>query len=74
MASQLGSKEDEADPLMHDEIGSETMLYNITNFFSSALEIQDSEQGLFDVGAKNELTMNDVGLERRINYVIFNFT
>ena len=43
---------------MHDEIGSETTLYNITNFFSSALEVQDSEQGLFDVGVNNELVQS----------------
>ena len=47
---------------MYHEIGSRTTLYNImTPTFFSALEVQDSEQGLFDVGVNNELTMNDVG-------------
>ena len=57
----MGSKKDEANLLMYDEIGSGTTLYNIilpTSF--SALEVQDSERGLFDVGVNNELTRNDV--------------
>ena len=50
---------DEGGLSMHDELGSEIMLYNVTNFFP-ALEIQDSEQGFFVLGVNNELN----GVER----------
>ena len=62
----MGSKKDEANLLMYDEIGGGTTLYNIISpTFFSPLEVQDSERGLFDFGVKDELTMNDVGSDLR---------
>ena len=64
MASQLGSKKDEANLLMYHQIGSGIKLYNIISpTFFSALEVQDSKQSLFDVGVNSELTRNDVDLQ-----------
>ena len=60
---------------MYDEIGSGTTLYNIISpTFFSPLEVQDSEQGLFDVGVNTEFkTMNDVDLEHQDQLCNFQF-